>query len=109
MTGLELLRKVKIGYPQTLTIILTAYADVEVAINAINEAGVYKFILKPWNEADLKFTIKRALELRQLAKERDSLLQQVKAQEAIFKELERKYPGITEVERDRHGTPVLEL
>jgi len=109
MTGLELLKKVKIDYPQTLTIILTAYADIEVAINAINEAGVYKFIPKPWNEADLRVTIKRALELRQLVMERDSLLQQLKTQEAIFNELERKYPGITKVERDKNGTPVLEL
>lgn len=109
MTGLELLKKVKIDYPKTLTIILTAYGDIETAMEAINDAGVYKFILKPWDEADLRVTIKRALELRQLVTERDSLLQQLKTQEAIFKELERKYPGITKVERDKNGTPVLEL
>jgi FixJ family two-component response regulator len=29
---------------------LTGNAEIEMAMNAINEAGVYKFILKPWTE-----------------------------------------------------------
>lgn len=109
MDGLEFLKAVRIDYSHTLTIMLTAYGDIDTAIKAINEVGVYKFILKPWNEEDLRITIKRALELRQLTMERDTLLERVKAQSIILKELERKYPGITEVERDEHGRAILKL
>ena len=109
MSGLEFLKKVQLDYPHILTIMLTAHGDLETAMEAINEAGVYKFILKPWNEADLRLTIKRALELREVVMERDSLMDQVKKQEAMLGELERKHPGITKVDRDEHGTPILKL
>jgi len=109
MSGVEFLKKVRLDYSDVLTIMLTAYGDIETAMEAINEAGVYKFILKPWNEADLRLTIRRAVELRQLVMERDFLLEQVRKQEAALRELERKHPGITKVERDEDGTPVLEL
>jgi len=109
MSGIEFLKKVQLDYPHILTIMLTAYGDIETAMEAINEAGVHKFILKPWNDNELRLTIRRALELRQLVVERDSLMDQVKKQEARFNELERKHPGITKVDRDGHGTPILKL
>jgi len=109
MSGLEFLKKVQLDYPHILTIMLTAHGDLETAMEAINEAGVYKFILKPWNEADLRLTIRRALELREVVMERDSLLDQVKKQDATLRELEKKHPGITNVERDEHGRPFLKL
>jgi len=103
MSGMEFLKKVKIDYPEILTMMLTAYADIETAIEAINEAGVYKFILKPWDDVDFRITIKRALESLQVIKERNSLMQKVKSHESILKDLEKKYPGITRVERDEDG------
>lgn len=109
MSGLEFLKKVQLEYPETLTIMLTAYGDIETAIEAINEAGVYKFILKPWNEAELRLTVQRALELRWLIMEKNVLQQKLKRQEAIFKKLEKKYPGITKVTRDEDGEVVIEL
>lgn len=109
MGGLEFLKKIQAEYPETLTIMLTAYGDIETAIGAINEAGVHKFILKPWHEAELRVTIMRALELRRLITERNVLRQEVKKREAILRELERKYPGITEVTRDVNGTVLVEV
>ncbi len=103
MSGVEFLQQVKIDYPHILTIMLTAYAEIETAMDAINEAGVYKFILKPWDEADLRITIKRALESQQLVTERDALLEQVKKRDAALKSLETEDPGITKVIRDADG------
>jgi len=103
MNGLEFLEKVKIAYPGILTIMLTIHADIEIAIQAINQAGIYKFILKPWDDTDFKITIKRALESLQVVKERDFLMEKVKTHEAILRDLEKKYPGISKVERDENG------
>jgi hypothetical protein len=58
---------------------------------------------------DLRVTIKRAFESRELTMERDSLLSKVRAQEIILRELEKKHPGITEVERDENGTTILKF
>ncbi len=103
MNGLELLGMVKSSHPHILTIMLTGQAEMQVAIQAINEAGVYKFIQKPWDDEDLKITLRRALESIDLASERDRLLRKVKSRDAILRELERKHPGITRVDRDEDG------
>jgi DNA-binding NtrC family response regulator len=107
MNGLEFFKTVKAHYPHMLSIMLTGQAEMKIAIEAINEAGVYKFIQKPWNDTDLKITIIRALEAIDLATERDRLLQKIKSRDAILKELEEKHPGITQVERDDDGYLVL--
>lgn len=103
MSGIDFLKGIKREYPQILTIMLTGNAEIEIAMSAINEAGVYKFILKPWDDNNLKVTIRRALETLELIWERDSLLQQAKTRDAILEDLENKYPGISKVERDENG------
>jgi len=108
MNGQDFLKRVKKDYPHILTIMLTGHAEIEIAINAINEAGVYKFILKPWEDADLKITIRRALESLELIKERNSLAKQVKDKDIILQNLEEEYPGITKVERDEDGYIIID-
>ena len=103
MNGLEFLEKVRIIYPDILTVIVTEHADIEMAIKAINEAGVYKFLLKPLDDIDFNNTIKKTLESLQIIKERDVLIRKVKTHEATLKDLEIRYPGITKVERDEDG------
>ena len=109
MKGLDFLKRVQREYPKTLTIMLTAQAELDVAMDAINEAGVYKFILKPWDDNALKVTVRRALETMELIWERDTLLQQVKTQDAILQELEKIYPDIGKVERDKDGYIVIDI
>ena len=103
MSGLEFLEKVRIIYPDILTIMVTDHADIKLVIKAINEAGVYKFLLKPWDDIDFKNTIKKTLESLQVIKERDMLIRKVKTHEATMNDLEKRYPGITKVERDEDG------
>jgi DNA-binding NtrC family response regulator len=62
MNGVDLLKRVQEKFPETVRILLTAHGDLKVAMAAINEADVYKFITKPWNNNDLLMTIRRALE-----------------------------------------------
>ena len=49
MTGTELLVQVKKLYPDATTVLLTAYADIEAAIAAINEVGLNHYLMKPWD------------------------------------------------------------
>ena len=49
MTGIELLREALPLQPDAKRILLTAYADTEVAIQAINEIGLDQYLLKPWD------------------------------------------------------------
>ncbi|MFT5821270.1 MAG: sigma-B regulation protein RsbU (phosphoserine phosphatase) [Crocinitomix sp.] len=62
IAGDELLAKVKTLYPHIVRILLTGQASQKDIINAINHAGLYRFIEKPWNIDDLNLTIKSGLE-----------------------------------------------
>jgi len=107
MDGIDFVRQVRINYPETLTIILTGYANIKHALKAINEAGVYKFIIKPWDEDELLITVKRAFELLDMTRERDTLVQKVKVQDMLLSNLEKEHPGITKVERNKDGAVIL--
>lgn len=75
MNGTTLLRKVKEISPDTVRIILTGYADTPAAIASINEGSVFKFVNKPWDDNELKLTIKHAVEHYQLSMENKRLSQ----------------------------------
>jgi len=62
MNGAALLKQIKALYPDTIRIMLTGHADTGAVMGAINEGAVYKFILKPWNDDDLRVTVSLALE-----------------------------------------------
>jgi len=62
MNGGELLRKAREIQPDMIRIMLTGHADTGAVMAVINEGAVYKFILKPWNDDDLRVTVALALE-----------------------------------------------
>ncbi|MFH1625456.1 MAG: response regulator [Pseudomonadota bacterium] len=95
MDGVEFLKAVKTKYPEIARIILTGYEDSRIAISAINEGEVYRFVTKPWNGDELKITIKQALEHHDLLHEARILLKKARKQSSLLTELEREYPGIT--------------
>lgn len=57
MKGDELLIKVKELAPDAIKILLTGQADLDGVRNAINQAGLYRFIAKPWDASDLLLTV----------------------------------------------------
>ncbi|AUX23228.1 histidine kinase [Sorangium cellulosum] len=60
MTGTAFHARVKADYPDTVRLLMTAYADTSAAIQAINEGGVYRFIAKPWDPDALAAVIRDA-------------------------------------------------
>jgi CheY-like chemotaxis protein len=61
MKGLELLQRIRISYPDVIRMLLTGRADVNLAIRALNEGAVHKFLLKPWDRIDLRGMVGLAL------------------------------------------------
>ncbi len=62
MNGATFLGRVAISWPKTIRISLTGYADIEDTINVINEAGIFRYISKPWDDAELIEIIELAFE-----------------------------------------------
>jgi len=49
MTGIEMLEQARVQAPGAKFLLLTAYADTDVAIKAINDIGIDYYLLKPWD------------------------------------------------------------
>ncbi len=73
MTGGELLKRARALHPDMIRIMLTGHADVNAVIGAMKSGAVYKFILKPWDDDDLRVTVALALEQHQLIQKNKSL------------------------------------
>lgn len=66
MSGLELLTKAKQLQPEAARVLLTGHADKHSAIQAINEVGLFQYLEKPWDNAQLLLVINSAIERTQL-------------------------------------------
>jgi len=107
MQGSEFLARVRESYPDTIRIMLTGHATLEAAMKAVNEGEIYRFFSKPWGDHDLKFAIRSAIEKYDLETENRRLLDTVRQQSLEIKVLEKRYPGISRVEKDNCGVFVL--
>src|SRR5450432_472133 len=77
MTGVELLREVRAKTPETVGIILTAFTDVDVLIEAINLGQVYRYITKPWDAKEVRGVMQYAIERYHLQAENKRLAAQL--------------------------------
>ena len=100
MLGVDVLRRIKLLQPNTIRIILTAHADMDIAIRAINDGAVYRFLVKPWDNRELIETVRRAFE-EFGTQDLEESPEQVEEREGRL--LENEHPGITDVDRDSRG------
>ncbi len=72
-TGIELLTEVRDRWPETVRIIVTGYTETNDMIDAINEAGIYQFITKPWHPDQLLMAVRNAARLFELARDHERM------------------------------------
>lgn len=80
MNGVEFMAQIKERLPNIMRIILTGYTNVNSITAAINEGNVYKFILKPWEDDQLKEAVREALEVYRLRMKNIELTEKIKKQ-----------------------------
>lgn len=114
VNGLDFLRQTMDLQPDAIRIVITGYGDLPAAIAAINDVKVFRFVSKPWDDAEFQLTVSSALKSRGLLRENQRLADEVRVQrgqlseqEAMLRELEMECPGITRVERDDTGAVML--
>lgn len=90
ISGVEFLKKAYKKYPHIVRIILTGYTDIEDLIEAINDAHIYRYITKPWNNDELKIIVKQAMEQFELRFENKTLNENLNEQNIKLAEKERE-------------------
>jgi DNA-binding NtrC family response regulator len=79
MTGIEFLESILPIYPDTIRILLTGFSDINAVMDAINRGQVYKYLVKPWQNDELKMYIENALEIYNLRKENKELARKLRS------------------------------
>jgi two-component system NtrC family sensor kinase len=84
MSGTEFLEKVKGHYPDTMRVIFSGYTDSDVFVPALNNGEVYRFLPKPWNDDELRGTIRTCLDHYEFVQKRQAVVEQIQTgKEAI--------------------------
>ena len=72
--GVWLLENARKLRPRILRILVTAFTDMDAAIEAVNNGSIYKYVSKPWDPAQLELHLRQGLEFFMVSAERDQLL-----------------------------------
>ena len=115
MNGVQFLKAFREIQPEVPRLILSGYADLNGLIDAINEAGISRFIAKPWNDYELVSSVGQVLALHQLTLDNQRLADQarlaqgsISAEEIERKRLEAAEPGITRVNWGPDGSVLID-
>lgn len=115
MNGVQFLTAFRSIQPNAARIILSGHADMGVLVDAVNEAGISRFIAKPWNDDELRATVAQLLLDHEETMENQRLADQARlAHGALTEEeierrlLEAEEPGITHVDWGPDGSVLLD-
>lgn len=99
MFGSELLASISLRQPEVVKMLLTGYASVEAAIRAVNQGEICRFLVKPWNDFELKMSIRAGIEKYDLEMKNRKLQALVRTQYYKLNGNARKTPTDREMEQ----------
>jgi len=115
MDGVEFLTQLIGKQPNVARVILSGYTDLKAIITAVNDIQIFRYLTKPWYDAELRWIVRQALSQRAMHLENQRLADQVRAQSRYIdrqrlelERLEAESPGITRIERDVDGAILIE-
>jgi DNA-binding NtrC family response regulator len=82
MDGLEMMKRIKLLQPESIIIIMTAFASVDTAVRALKE-GAYDYITKPFDPDDLTHLVRNASKQIELAEENETLKSRIVSLENV--------------------------
>jgi response regulator RpfG family c-di-GMP phosphodiesterase len=78
MSGDAFLAQARAARPDAVRMLFTGYADIQAVINAVNEGRIFRYILKPWDPAELEGVVRQAVEHHDLKVDRRRLIAELK-------------------------------
>jgi diguanylate cyclase len=100
MTGVQLLEWVREHHPKTMRLLMTGFAELEEAVQAINRGQVFRYLFKPWRPEELQETLNHAARTFLLERSHEQLLEQLRQ---LNMELEKRVAQRTkELEESNH-------
>src|SRR4051794_35317740 len=78
MAGVQLLEWVRRQHPKTVRLLMTGFAELEEAVEAINRGQVFRYIFKPWRSEELVATLNNAARTFLLERSHEQLLEELR-------------------------------
>jgi DNA-binding NtrC family response regulator len=94
VTGVELLKSIRVGHPQAIRMLFTGYSDLDSVIAAINQGHIFRFLKKPWQPEELEEAVREA------AAEYDRLVDGAEMLDKLRTELQQLRERITLLEQE---------
>ena len=92
-TGLDFFKRIRFDNFEPVLIILTAFVSNSLLLEALNQGRIFRYLTKPWNNEELKYTIEQAIQTFDLAYQNRVLDLQIK-------ESEKKFYNVFQYSRD---------
>ncbi len=93
MSGVELLSAIRERHPGIVRLMLTGYTEMNVAVEAINQGEIFRLITKPWNDDELRATLRQAFDHHALKHEIKRLNQVTREQNLRLQDMNRNLEG----------------
>ena len=94
-SGVAFLTEVRQRWPDVVRIVLSGYTEAGDIIAGINEAGIYQYLLKPWQPEQLLLTLKSAANVWRLQQDNQRLSLELRAAEPVLaSKVEMKYERV---------------
>jgi len=93
MSGVDLLASVRQRWPDAVRMMLTGYTEMGVAVEAINRGEIFRLITKPWNDDELRATLRQAFDHHSLKSEIKRLNQVTREQNFKLQDMNRNLEG----------------
>jgi putative nucleotidyltransferase with HDIG domain len=93
MSGVDLLASVRERHSDIVRMMLTGYTEMNIAVEAINRGEIYRLITKPWNDDELKATLRQAFDHYDLKGEIRRLNQVTREQNFKLQDMNKNLEG----------------
>lgn len=111
-TGVAFLSRVRENWPDVIRMIISGFTDPGDLVDAINDAGIYQYISKPWHPRELLLKMRNAVELFHLQRQNAMLAAEVKKQPGVLADslkqkrasLRERFDGIESIVRSGHSS-----
>jgi diguanylate cyclase (GGDEF)-like protein/PAS domain S-box-containing protein len=101
MTGVDFLRAVKTSHPETVRIVLSGFTELQSVTDAVNEGAIYKFLTKPWDDAQLRGHIQEAIGNKEMADENRRLDLEVRTANHGLAQANRRLEGVLRQQQEQ--------
>src|SRR3989442_1467469 len=84
LSGVEVLGRLQAEKPEVIRILLTAYANFDRLAAAVNEAGIFRYLAKPWCNEEMRQVLRQAVEVHRLREENRQLVHRLQRERNLL-------------------------